>query len=225
MSRTAWLSRSFGSVEKEIENMKISKIHNRSARRGFTLVEVMIAGGVAAVAGIGMMSIFVITSRFVGEGFTEARIVSNSAIAIEKMSRDLTASFRNDAVAVANRPNMEDNNLVEFSLPLEDGSVERRRFRFAADTNTLEYEVQGDDDDWSSISQRSFLRDVDSFWVSDPAPDAAAESATGSEGFISFVVTVRVDMGSSGGATEYSQGIKRYSMVGRVLPRNRRTTI
>lgn len=208
--------------------MKFSKFHNRSSRRGFTLVEVMVAGGVAAVAGIGMMSIFVITSRFVGEGFTEARIVSNASIAIEKMSRDLTASFRNDAVTEANRPDMEDNNLLEFSLPLEDGTVERRRFRFDSATNTLAYEVQGDDDDWTSISEKPFLRDVDSFWVSDPTPttdEEATESEAGSEGFISFVVTVRVDMGSSGGATEYSQGVKRYSMVGRVLPRNRRTTI
>lgn len=205
--------------------MKFSRLFNRFNRCGFTLVEVMIASGVAAIAGIGMMSIFVITSRFVGEGFTEARIVSNSAIAIEKMSRDLTSSFRNDAVNADHAPSMEDNNLIEFSLPMEDGTVERRRFRFAADTNTLAYEVQGDDDDWSSISQRPFLRDVDSFWVSDPAPDAASESATGSEGFISFVVTVRMDMGSSGGASEYSQGIKRYSMVGRVLPRNRRPAI
>lgn len=193
--------------------MKISKFRHRSARRGFTLVEILIASSVAAVASAAMMSIFLLTSRFAGEGFTEARIVSNAAVAIEKMSRDLTTSFRQDAAVVANRPLIQDSGeTIVFSIPLEDNTVSRRRFRFEDSDGTLQYEILDDSGDWVPLTQKVFLRDVDSFLVDN----------NGTEGFVSFVITVRVDMGSSGGAGEYSQGVKRYSMVGRVLPRNRR---
>lgn len=200
--------------------MKIFRSQPLRSRRAFTLVEIMMASAIAAIASAAMMSCFLLTSRFAGEGFTEARIVSNAAIAVEKMSRDLTSSFRNDALAAANVPFVSNNNEIAFSLPLSDGTISRRRYRFDDTENTIEYEVQVAPNDWEPVTQKTFLQDVDNFWISDPN-----DNEIGTEGFTSFVITVRVDMGSSGGAGEYSQGVKRYSMVGRVLPRNRRPPI
>lgn len=183
--------------------MRTTPFRKHAARAGFTLVEIMIASAIAAIASAAMMSVFLLTSRYAGEGFTEARIVSNTSVALEKMSRELTMSYRWDAVLAADRPVITNNDQMTYTVLLdEDGNKARRRLRFVEDDNEIiQEELVGGS--WENRGQGAFLEDVENFSITN----------FNSQGFVSYVITVRVDMGSAGGE-------KFYSMVGRSLPRN-----
>lgn len=171
--------------------------------RAFTLVEVMIASAIAGVASIGMFTVFLMVSRFAGEAFTETRIVNNASVAIEKISRDLTVAFRQDAVLAANRPAITNSNhTITYTVLLPNKTTQRRRLRLDSSADKLRQEwLNGAT--WTQVGGRVFLSNVEDFSVYNE----------NTEGFISYVITINVDMGPI-------QGVKQYSMVGRSLPRN-----
>jgi type II secretory pathway component PulJ len=175
--------------------------HRRS--QGMTLTEVMIASGISVVVSVGIMTLFTLVSTFTRQGFAETRQFNQTTIAIETMSRILNHAYRADAspaslgYTIAN-----DNQSIQFTVPTDDPGVnEVRRFRFDPDADTLHYEIQAaGGGQFSEAGGTELLDDVDDFFIANQ------------EGILSFVISVYVDMGVS--------GEKRYTMVGRALPRN-----
>jgi len=170
------------------------------SRRGFSLIEIMIASAISAVASIAMVTIFITCSRFISQGFTETRLTANSSLAHEQISRDLNMAYRNTAILAANRPVITpDNRTVTYAVPFGGGS-QQRRFRYDSGERELHYEVNTGA--WADMYNKPFLRDVDEFRV----------YSENTEGFISYMIRMEVNLGLD--------GIKRYTLVGRALPRN-----
>jgi type II secretory pathway pseudopilin PulG len=174
----------------------------RRRGKGFTYVEVLIATTIASIASIGLFSVFLMSSRFIAQGFTENRITFNASLAVERISRSLNSAFRLNAVNQANIPSVSgDNQTVTFTMPLAGGGTTQRRFRYNAADDTLRHEVNNGGV-WSDVSGRPLLSDVEDFF-------ALMENT---EGFITFTITMRARMP----LTED----KVFTMVGRALPRN-----
>ncbi len=174
-------------------------------QRAFSLIEIMIASSISAVASIAMVTIFITCSRFISQGFTETRLTANASLAHEQISRDLNMAYRNTAILATNRPVISNSNqTVSYAVPFNGGS-QQRRFRFDTGASELHYEVNNGtpaSPSWADVFNKPFLRDVDNFRV----------YSENTEGFISYMIRMEVDMGLD--------GIKRYSLVGRALPRN-----
>ncbi len=173
----------------------------RARRLGFSLIEMTIASAISAVASVGVMAVFVLGARFVVQGTTESRILSRGALTLESMTRTLNHAYRPDALVAANRPVIDaSRSMITFTLPLANGTDEVQRFRFAGNDREIFYESQGPAGDWTSMTQRQFLPDVEDFFVENQ------------EGILSLVLSMRVDMTRN--------GEKRYTLIGRALPRN-----
>lgn len=180
--------------------MKFRKTIRRS-RIAMTLVEVMIASSIAAATSMAIVSSFTLASRFLAQGFVETRLLNNSSLAVEKISRSLNSAYRLDAIEADRRPVISaDRRSIEFTVPLDNGAVERQRIRYDSGDREIAHERQDGTGNFADITERKFLRNVDDFFIANQ------------EGLLSFVITVRVDMGRN--------GEKQFSMVGRALPRN-----
>jgi hypothetical protein len=172
----------------------------KSRKRGMTLIEVVIASGLSVVVGAGIFAVLNMVSTFTRQGFAETRQLNQTAVAIETISRILNHAYRMDASTGSFAPVIAaDNRMITFTIPVGPSTNERRRFRFDEDANTLHYEVENAGV-FSEFSGAELLDDVDEF------------SIINQEGIMSFVIGVFVDMGVN--------GEKRYTMVGRALPRN-----
>lgn len=171
-----------------------------SNRQGTTLVETMIVSGLSVVVVAGVVSIFSMVSSFTKQGFTETRMLNQGSVAIEIMSRTLNHAFRMDAAESSFAPVIaSENQSIEFTVPVTSTTNQRRRFRFDPDTETLHHEVQVNGN-FQEFSGDRLLGNVDDFYI------------TNQEGILSFVIGLHVDLGVNGD--------KRYTLVGRALPRN-----
>jgi type II secretory pathway pseudopilin PulG len=176
-------------------------IRGRSAARGLTLIETVIAAGLSVIVAAGIYTTLNLISSFTRQGFTETRLVNRTAIAIEQISRTLNHAYRPDSAVAANRPVIApDNQSILFTIPLTPFTNQRRQLRFDDAASTLHYERQLSDGTFVEISGTSLLTGVEGFFI------------TNQEGILSFVVTVSADLGVA--------GEKRYTLVGRSLPRN-----
>lgn len=170
-------------------------------RRGFTLIEIMIAMSIATVASMALMSIFVMVARFVQQGFTETRHRFETSIALEEMTRTLNHAYTMAAQVASYRPVIAaDSKSVTFSVPAEGGGADRFRYRYNAGAKRIEYEQMGGGGGFASVNTRPFLTQVRDFFV------------VNQQGIFSLVITVEQDLGRN--------GLKRFTMVGRALPRN-----
>jgi len=95
----------------------------RSRRRGFSLIEVLIATAISSAAMIGLVSMLVLCTRFLKEGFWENRLRSQAAGFVEECKQVLTCAYRNDAVIQAHRPTINaDKSSIAFTTPDDDGA-------------------------------------------------------------------------------------------------------
>lgn len=171
--------------------------------RAMSLIEVMIASGISVAVSAGIVTLFTLVSTFTRQGFAETRQFNDTTIAIETMSRVLNHAYRLDASpASLGYVIAADNQSVTFTVPTDDPQVnEVRRFRFDPDADSLHYEIQASGGGaFAEVGGTELLTDVDDFFIANQ------------EGILSFVISVYVDMGVN--------GEKRYTMVGRALPRN-----
>lgn len=173
---------------------------NRRSRRAMTMVEIMIASAIAVTASAAVMSVFIMTSRFFNQGFTETRIMHQTSLAVEQLSRTLNHAYRPDAMQPSYRPIIAgDGEMIEFSVPLDNGFVERRRVRFNEAEGTLHHEASVGGG-FQDRTDGPILEDVTDFAIRNQ------------EGILSFVITTRVNLARD--------GEKQFTMVGRALPRN-----
>ena len=160
----------------------------------------MIATTIAAVASMAMVSIFMMSSQYVAQGYNETRILNNASVAVENMTREINLAFKASAILASNRPTVS-NNSETFTFTVPVGLVtSQRRFRYDNVAKILHFEVNNGGV-WQDRANKVFLRDVDSFKI----------FMGGLQGFVSFEMIVKITM----------QGTdKRFTMVGRAMPRN-----
>lgn len=179
---------------------RTSKLIARRASFGFTMVEVMIASTISTMASISLIVLFTMSARFIAQAATETRILSKTSMSLEIMTRAINHGYRIETAVAANRPSISaDKQTFTFTIPLDGGGDETRRLRFNEPTGEIFYE-RGGGGNFVNMRQGALMEDVVQFYVENQ------------EGIFSIVLVVEVDMGR--------QGIKRYSMVGRALPRN-----
>lgn len=160
-----------------------------------------IASAISVVASIGVMSVFVLGARFIVQGSAETRLLSRGSLTLESMTRTLNHAYRPDALVAGNRPVIDPSKtMITFTLPLANGTDEAQRFRFVSADREIYYERQGPSGNWTSMTQRKFLPDVEDFFIENQ------------EGILSLVLSMSVDLASN--------GEKRYTLIGRALPRN-----
>lgn len=176
------------------------RVFPQGRRRGMTLAEVMIASGISVAVSAGIFTLYNLVSTFTRQGFAETQQFNETTLAIETMSRILNHAYRLDASpASLGYVVAGDNQSITFTVPTGPSTNEVRRFRFDPDTDTLHYEIQNDGN-FEEYSGTELLENVNDFFIANQ------------EGILSFVIGVYVDMGVN--------GEKRYTMVGRALPRN-----
>jgi len=108
----------------------------QNSRRGFTMVEVMIAGGISAALGMGMISLTVMAQRIMKGNFSQQMAITNAKGAIDGLF-GLNRQFGMALSSGASAPQVFDKagkvttvgwgNRVDFSWPT-DAAGKRRRF-------------------------------------------------------------------------------------------------
>jgi Tfp pilus assembly protein PilV len=171
-------------------------------RRGVTMVEVIIASAISLVSMVALVSIYNMASRFSAEGMREAILLNQCSQAIEGMTRRLNAAYRLDAETTAYQFSIQDNySTIEFSFPdSATGSVLRERYRYDAVNDELLHERRNSGGTFVQVGGRPLLKNVAEFAVDNQ------------EGILSLVIRLEF-------AHNY-YGTKRYTLIGRALPRN-----
>jgi prepilin-type N-terminal cleavage/methylation domain-containing protein len=170
-------------------------------RRGFSLAEVMIASAISAVAMGALVSINMLTQRFLVEGFREAQMLTEAHNAIATMTRQINRAYRLDASDASNAFTISgDYRTFEFSAPDGAGGTVRDRFRLDAQNQQVRHERRNGDGNFLMLGSQPLLNNVDEFAVDNQ------------EGIISLVVRLKIPI------PRY--GDKQYTLIGRALPRN-----
>ncbi|HUT24750.1 MAG TPA: prepilin-type N-terminal cleavage/methylation domain-containing protein [Sumerlaeia bacterium] len=171
-------------------------------RRGFSLVEVVVATAISSVAMIALASVVVLCTRFLKEGFWENRLRSQAAGFVEECKQALTFAYRNDAIIQANRPTINaGKNSVAFTTP-DDGGAPGLVDRYVLGRTGS----GGTGDRVELIKNGSVIASLG---------NVADFNVENHEGVLAFVLTVDYSFVAGNRETR-----KQFTITGRALPRN-----
>ncbi len=183
-----------------MKGLNLCGVGSGRSRAGMTLVEVVIAGAISTVVVAMLVGTYTLSARFSAQGFTETRLIHQSVMAIEKMTRTLNHACRSDSANPAYAFTIApDFRSIDFTVPVE-GGFERLRYRFDEQSQAVVQERQQAGGGFAQIGTDPLAENVGEFFVENQ------------EGILSLVMTLQVNMNRN--------GKKQYTMVGRALPRN-----
>jgi type II secretory pathway component PulJ len=167
-----------------------------------TLVEVIIASSISALTLFALVQTYVMVSRFSAEGMREVILLSDGSMVIDQMSRRLNGAYRLDAETASLQFQIQGSfTTIEFSVPDEATSSDfRERFRYDSTNDRILWERRNGSGTFVQVGTEPLLDNVAEF------------SIDNQEGILSMVVRLEF-------AHNY-YGTKRYTLIGRALPRN-----
>ena len=171
----------------------------KNKQRGMTIVELIVAVSISTVAMISLVILVMMCQRSMREGFTENRLRAEGSLFLEKVKKELTFSYRHDAVDATNRPTISSSSdSITFFTPDTTGDDAEESFNLALDSGDSSKLVLT-----RNGSEFETLSNVSRFHVDSQ------------EGLLTLMITIDRDLNMGSRSAH-----KQFTLVGRALPRN-----
>ena len=182
-----------------MSHIKRINTHSFGRRHGMSIVEVMVATTISSIAMVAVVGLMYMIRTSMEEGIWENNLRSQGSLFIEKVKKDLTFAYRNDALIPALRPIIASGkNSITFFTPDDNNDGSEESYFLGFDNNDASKLVLRRNG--TTISE---LNNVTKFNIDTQ------------EGLINYMITIRRDlkMGSR-------SSTRQFTLVGRALPRN-----